>query len=765
MAQNYINFSKKIHMSPARLLMTASVFALIAPEVALSQVQLEEVVVTAQKRNQSLQDVGITMSAFTRSDLSELNVGDTQEIAANIANVQVNYGFGQNAFNIRGMGINEFSANLDSPVAVHLDEVYMSKNFMTSLILFDIERVEALKGPQGTLFGRNTTGGSINFYTRRPTEELEAGVTVGYGNYKTFKGEAYVSGSIGDGVAARLSGMVEDQSDGYYQNSTLNTDEGRAKKYALRGQLQWTGDTTNILGSFHYGKDNSELAPYEGIGIFTPESFAAGAPEFCAAYLDGSVTGSTANCIRGTDGSNPGDDDPYTSQGNIIHKANNTSIGGVVRIEHDFENMALTSITAVEYFERDQVESSDGTPGGIINVNWYQKITQYSQELRLTSSGDGMWNYIVGAYYEHDDYTNADYLSVAGGLAPGFFTSFEQDVDAIAVFFHNDIAVSDNISIIAGARYTWEKTTIDGGTFIGTGFESDGPIDRPDTILFASAISDDIDSGNSRKDEDVSFKLGIEWHPEMSGNTFDDMLVYASVSTGFRSGGFNAAFAGSQDAFTTLDPENIIAYETGFKSTLAGNTMQINGAVFRYDFRDGHINVDSETAPVPITINAANIETWGAEFDIHWLPAEGFDIKAGLGWLDSEIKSDISSGGTSLKGFSPVNAPEWSFNSQVRYEFSVSDDFMMSVAGNVSWRDEQYLESVNAPSNLEDSYWLVGARATLFSEDDSWSVAVWGKNLTNTEYRSYVNDLPGFGWLLNIYGPPRTYGVTASFNF
>jgi len=726
--------------------------------------QLEEVVVTAQKRSQSEQDVGITMAAFSENDLKMTNTFNTEDVAALVPNIQVNYGFGQVAFNIRGLGINEFSANLDSPVAVHVDEIYLSKNFMNNLVLFDVERVEALKGPQGTLFGRNTTGGSVNFYTRKPTEEFEAGMTVGYGNYEQFQAEAYISGPITDSVSGRISAMVRDQGEGFYENLTLGVDEGTVERFAIRGQLQWTGTNTDALLSFHYGEDESELPPYEGVGIFTPDSFAAGAPVFCQDYLDGTVTGASPNCIRGTDGLNPGDDDPFTSNGNAIHQSNNTSIGGSIRINHDFGNMTLTSISAIEHYERDLNEVSDGSPSGVISVFWFQDITQYSQELRLASNGGSRFNYVAGLYYQHDDFRNDDYLAVAGGLAPGFYTNFDQEIDAFAAFVHTDYAITDSLSLIAGLRYTHEDISIDGGTDIGTGTVQDGLITRPADILLRAADSALIPEGNSRSDQDLAFKVGLEYRPDITSDHLDDLLAYAHVSSAFRSGGFNAAFAGSQDAFTSLGPEEIYAYEAGFKTTWLDRRLQINGAAFYYDFRDGFINVDSDTAPIPITINAAGIDTYGAELDIRWLPAEGLDLQAGLGWLDAEIVSDITSAGTNLRGFSPVNSPEWSFNAAANYEFSIGDGLVMALNMSANWRDEQYLEAINAPANLEQSYWLVNARASVFS-DEGWSLAFWANNLTNSEYRTYVNDLPGFGWLLNLYGPPRTYGLTFSYDF
>lgn len=759
------NTPNKASRPDAGLTTMVSVIALLFPLMAQADEQIEEIMVTAQKRAQSLQDVGITMSALTGDDLKNLNVSEVQSVAANVPNVQVNYGFGQNAFNIRGMGMNEFAANLDSPVAVHLDEVYISKNFMTTLMLFDIDRVEALKGPQGTLFGRNTTGGSINFFTKRPTDELHAGTTIGYGNYNTFRGEAFVSGPLADKLSGRLSAFVEDQGKGFYHNLTRGDTEGRSKKFALRAQLAWHNEATHILGSFHYGKDKSEMPPYEGVGVFTPASLAAGQPAFCAEYLNGTVNGGTANCVRGIDGINPGDNNPYTSNGNLLHKADNTSTGGMLRIEHDLESATLTAITGYEHFDRAQQEDSDGSPYRTIEVYWNQKINQFTQEVRLTSTGDGIWNYVLGGFYEHDSLKNGDYLSVAAGAAPGYFTSYGQKVDAASLFFHNSVRVADHLSLVAGTRYTWEKTKIDGGTSAGVGLASVGGVMQPTTILVDLATSGAIPSGNSRKDEDVSFKVGVEWKPQISNDKLDNLLLYANVSTGFRSGGYNAAFAGSQDAFTSLSPERITAYEAGFKATLAKRSLQLDGAIFRYDFKDGFVNVDSSTAPVPITINAANIKTLGAEFDLHWRPVEGLDLKAGVGLLDAKIKSNISSGGISLLNFSPVNSPKWTFNGQARYEIPVTSDWRFAVSGDVSGRGKQYLETVNAPSNLEHTYWIVNARATLFSVNDHWSVAVWGKNLTKTVYRSYVNDLPTFGWLLNIYGSPRTYGITTSVNF
>lgn len=675
-----------------------------------------------------------------------------------VPNVQANYGAGQVAFNVRGIGTNEFSANLDSPVALNVDEIYLSKTFMSGLLLFDIDRVEALKGPQGTLFGRNATGGAINFFTRRPTAELSAGATVSFDNYETFRSEAYVSGPLSDSLSARVSGMVVDQGKGWYRNTTLIRREAAEKKWALRGQLQFKGEATTVLLGVTGGQQTGSLNPYEGVGVFTPASLAAGTPVFCAEYLAGQANGATANCRRGTDGGYPGDTDPYTSMNNQVHNVRNKSFGASMRIEHDLGEATLTSVTGYQTFTRDQNEDSDGTPIDVIDVEYYNKIKQFNQEIWLSSNGSGRWNYVAGLYYENDNYRNGDYLVIAGGLAAGLWSPFTQKSDAIAAFFHNNVELTSTLSLTAGVRYSWEKIAFDGGTYAGTGVSTG--IEQPTTVVAPLAIAT-----KSRSDNDANFKLGIEWRPQVDGGTFDKLMIYANVSTGFRSGSYNAEFVTSPVTLTSLAPEKITAYELGFKSTLASRTMQLNGSLFHYDFRDGFINVDSPSSPVPITINAARISTWGAELDWIWQPMRDFNLGLSGGWLNSRMTGDITSAGQSLNGNRPVQSPRWTFNGQFSWTPRVSDALKLIVAGDASWRSSQYFEANNSPSSLEPGYWLVNGRIGFGDADDKWSVTAFAKNLTKSQYRTYVNDLPAFGWLLNIYGAPRTYGVSANFKF
>ncbi|MBC2652378.1 TonB-dependent receptor [Novosphingobium flavum] len=638
----------------AGLVSTAQAQEAGAGEAASGTIQ--EITVTAQKRKQSVQDVGITLSVVSGDSLVRSGANSVTDLTNVVPNLQANYGAGQVAFNVRGIGTNEFSANLDSPVAINVDEGYLAKTFMSGLLLFDIDRVEVLKGPQGTLFGRNATGGAVNFFTRRPTSQFSAGGTLSYDNYRTVRAEGYLSGPLSDTLSARVSGMVVDQGRGTYRNLTLGRREGFEKKWALRGQLQWESGPDMALLTVFGGQQNGELQPYEGVGIITPASFAAGAPAFCAPYLAGRATGASSGCVRGTDGRFPGDNDPFTSNNNRPHTVRNRSLGATLRYEHDFGNATLTSLTSYQSFTRRQHEDSDGSPVDTIDVEYFNRIRQFNTELRLNSKGESRWNYVLGLYYQRDAYRNGDYLTIARGAAPGFYSPFDQTSNALAAFFHNDVQLTDHLSLTAGVRYSWEKVAIKGGTFAGTGLGGD-PL-APTTIVATLAKAD-----TSRTDDDANFKLGIEWKPDVSG-MFDKLMVYANVSTGFRSGSYNAEFTATQSALTSLAPEKITAYEAGFKSLLAHRTMQLNGAVFHYDFRDGFINVDSATSPVPITINAAGINTWGAELDWQWRPVSDLSLGLVLGWLDSRINSNITSGGANLNGARTVQSPRWTFTAQ-----------------------------------------------------------------------------------------------------
>lgn len=719
---------------------------------------ISEIVVTAQKRSQSVQDVGITMSALSADALAQANVTDVTDIVGLVPSVQANYGAGQVAFNVRGIGTNDFAGNLDSPIAVNLDEVYQSKTFMTGLLLFDVDRLELLKGPQGTLFGRNATGGTVNFYTRRPLDTFGAGVTASYDSYQTVRTEAFVTGPLGQAVSARLSGMFVDQGQGFYRNITRSGRDANEKKWAIRGQLQFDNGTTFALLTVGAGEQTGTLQPYEGVGVFTPASLAAGSPVPCAAYLAGRATGGDPNCVRGTDGRSPGDNNPFTSNNNTPHEVNNRSFEARLRIEHDLGFATLTSLTGYQYFWRRQNEDADGGPTDTIDLFYNQKIRQLTQELRLSSAGQSRWNYVAGLYMERDWFDNADYAETARGAAAGIFSPFQQNTTAFAAFANSDYAVTDTLSLVQGVRYSREYIRFNGGTVLALGAIGYPP--RPTTTLAQLSFAD-----TSRTDDDATFKAGVEWRPALASDVIDKLLIYGSLSTGFRSGGYSATFATVQSSLTSLAPEKITAYEAGFKSTLANRKLQVNAAAFHYQFTDGYISVDVPNSLVPITVNAAKISSYGVEADVQWRPVRAIELAVGGSWLDSKLGGDITQGGVSLSGNRTVQSPHWTIAARGSLTQPISDTVQAVLAVNSSYRSAQFFETNNSPNSREPGYWLVDANLRIEGDDGRWSIGAFVKNLTKTTYRTYVNDLPGFGFIINIYGNPRVFGLSGSVKF
>lgn len=453
---------------------------------------IDEIMVTAQKREQSLQDVGISISAFGEEAIDKLGLGDMEQLAAAIPNLQAtDAAAGLPSFRIRGIGLNEFQAGFDSPVGIHLDEVFLSKPFLASMGFFDVQRVEALKGPQGTVFGRNTTGGAVNYYSKRPTEEFEAGVKASYGRYDRIETEGHISGPLSDNLLGRISVQAIDQSDGPYKNLFNGDHLGEQEQYQVRGQLNWTLEDTDILVSAHYGKKESELTPYDNLFQSVP----GGAPD----------TAPTTNPIA-----------RYTVNQDYFPTTDSEAAGLSLRIEHDLGFGTLTSLTGYETFERDNREDSDNTPIATINIDWYSDINQFTQELRL--SGDKSdWNYLVGLYYERDELETVERANASDLIGLQLGADHDIETDSFAIFTNHEYAVNDKLSLILGARYTKEKNEIDGDSFaalpsaVASGIEDRIALaDRFDIPGFGA---DPADINQDRTDEDFNVKLGVPPDP------------------------------------------------------------------------------------------------------------------------------------------------------------------------------------------------------------------------------------------------------------
>ena len=732
----------------------------LAQETANADMVDGEIVVTAQKRAQSVRDIGINITAFGEDELRRSQATDVGALASQLTNVVATTSVNLPAFTVRGIGLNEFASNFDSPVAIHVDEVYKSKPFMATVPFFDIQRVEALKGPQGTLFGRNTTGGSVNYYTVEPQFDTSGAMNFNFDNHGRGRIDGFFNHALSEDVAVRGSFLVAQGSGGPYHNLLTGKDHGAPNQLVGRLQLKWQGVNTSLRLLGYAFRDKSELTPYKSPGIFNPDG------SLCPQVFTGEIRKNRTACLKYgpfVPGPNPlglretqsirelSADNPQA--------ANNTAYGGYARLEHKFGDVTFTSITAFDYFERDQTDDPDNSPYVTANQNYYDRINQFSQELRLFAKL-GRLNLLVGGFYEHDSITDATSANLAQNaliglppFAPRLAAAFKQKVRSIAGFTNTEYALTDTISLIAGLRYTSDRTSIDAQTYVG----ADDPTGRSHVVSPVIPVDVLVDR---RTDNTTSFRAGVNWKPS------SDQLFYASISRGFRSGGYSIPFGG---VITSFDPERLTAYEIGSKSRLLDRKLDLNVSAFYYDYKDLQTNVDDPSSPlVPITRNIGGSRTYGVEADLAFRPEPTFLIKLGGAYLDSRFRNTNAvittyAGPIPLNGKRPVNNPKWSGQGMVQKSFEMGNGLELIANTDFRYVGDRFLEATGQIFDRAPSYWVQNARLTLASKEGGWEVAAWGKNIWNKEYLTYINNVSFFR--LEIYGEPVSYGLSASFKF
>ncbi|MCY3751809.1 MAG: TonB-dependent receptor plug domain-containing protein, partial [Gammaproteobacteria bacterium] len=384
---------------------------------------LEEIIVTAQKREQSVQDVGLTVAAFTDEQYRELTRGTLDGLAAQVSNLQA---YANNTFlesvHIRGIGLNEFQGQFDSPVATHFDEVYIAKPWMKARRNYDIGRVEVLKGPQGTLFGRNTTGGSVNYYTKAPVDEFEAELEAAIDEHERYRVTGMINSPLSDQLSGRFSFNTELGNGGPQKNLFSGDEHGRPDILDFRGQLLWSGEKLTVRALVHGGTNKSDSTAWKGPGIFN-----LGAPGLCPQLFTGEVSKSPSSCPKTAgfailNGFPQGEFEPegiHTINQNKPPTGDDTFYGGYLRWDYEIGNATLTSITAYEYYERIHTDDSQADMFNSTSTHYYNEMNQVSQELRLAGFLSERWRYILGFFYENDDLDQVDGSDLSQQQVPG----------------------------------------------------------------------------------------------------------------------------------------------------------------------------------------------------------------------------------------------------------------------------------------------------------------------------------------------------------
>ena len=736
--------------------------AILVPSAALAHQaaeppELAEIVVTAQKREERLIDVGINVSTLSDRRIAEARIAQIENIAAELPNVDIKEQVpgAIPVVTVRGIGLDDFSATNSPSTGVYVDEVFLASTALMSSELYDLERIELLKGPQGTLYGRNSTAGALNIITAKPDDEFAASLMAGYGNYEAFEAEGFVNLPVSETFTLRLSARTVQQGEGYWE-SRLLPDESIGERDIITGRLQaaWSpSDSIDVNLKVEGLRSNSELGQGEFFGTIDPATFGT-----CAPIIAGRVDNSRCTDFFGytdTDG------DPFTGDWPRDAFYDIDSWDATLRVNVERGAVTLTSVSGYRWQDRGFDIDSDATPARQVDFLQNDKIEQFSQELRLAGSS-GLADWIAGAFYSHDKvevFTPGNHLDLFGTQT---VINADQKTDAAALFANVDWRLTDRLTLVTGLRYTWEERSYVGGTTdlnplgasllcIPAGLCAPG-VPGPVPLTF---LDDEI------SDENLTGKLALEFEPT------ERSLLYASISRGVKSGGFFSGITTSNLALEPYSPEKLTAYEIGGKAELFGRRMLINASLFYYDYDDvqSFVRAESDLIPVQRLGNIDNAKVKGLDLDVTWLPIEGLNLFAGLGLLDTELGSFATTAGVEPKGNKLPNAPDVTFTGRARYEWTLGTSLRASIQGGARYSDSVFKDAINDPVIRSGSYWLFDARAAIGTEDGRWEVALWGRNLSDEQHVVQGLNAGTLGFGNRTFNAPRTYGATVTVRF
>ena len=701
---------------------------------------LEEIVVTAQRRVESAQNVGIAMSVLSGQSLAEKSISYINDLQNAVPSLQVEPAFGssQPQFRLRGVGFIDYTSNNTAPVGVSLDGVAFALPIQTQGQLFDIDRVEVLRGPQGTLYGRNTTGGEINFISNRPTADPHAGFSLEYGSHNEFNAEGFVSGSIAEGLMGRLA-VATEQGGAWQRNRVTGQMLGDKDKVAVRGQLQWDPvEAVDFRLGVHGAQDKSDEQGLYLLQPYTPGSGPPVIPADTSRYVTGwglnptfaKLIGISANSKPGLDNSNDGVD---------------------LTANIDFGGAKLTSITAYNKLIRREYADWDATQFDDSDEYLNSDLDVFSQELRLAGSG-GPFGWVAGIFYSHEDLRENFYSDLTDRLGGIAVTTYEQVANSLGVFAQGNYQITDTLKATLGVREDHESRELIG---LNTAFLPGVP------SLTGGALGGSITSNLP------SGKAELDYKPVAS------TLLYASISRGVKSGGFTAHNTVTAPAADPFEPEKLTAYEIGVKSDVT-RTLRVDSSVFYYRYKDqqilGKVFDDASQSFIGRFVNA-NSRISGGEVDLEWRPLAGILITQYAGFAEGYYTSKLldvplnpALPPVDYNG-RPESFPKWSYGGDVSCTWNLGA-FSVTAESNYSFHDT-YSQFFLLGSNdfTIPKYWLANANLSLApASGGPWTVSLWGRNIFDKSYDLTRNFfLPTSE--VAAAGEPTTIGIRLTYKY
>ena len=766
---------------------------------------LEEVLVTASRKVENLQEVAMSVSAFTSDFFQDTGVNQLTDLEQYTPNLKITASTDSRTTSIRIRGIGSVGSNsgIDPSVGVFIDGVYQGRAGMSISDLVDVQRVEVLRGPQGTLYGKNTAAGAISVITTLPGPDFESMVEASYDSNEKLELRGMVNVPFGDsGNAMRLSGFTID-GDHLYKNTFTGEGLNDAKKYGARARFLFDmeGETStdgfgDLILTLDYTKEDTDccaiaVSEYDGLSTLntpTTNNPSAALQQELGLNAQGDAI-LQYWAFEDTEGFPPPKADPFSDDYwfNDTPK-NEVEVGGIaVEWIRDLESgSSITFLNAWRHYESDSSFDGDFTAYEGVGATTDVELDQYSSELRLTSGGGETFDYQGGLYAYYSEFDSVgtftqeealvDNIRVVGDLSLGFFFpdgSINYDTNlytttSYAAFGQVIWNVTDDFSATWGLRYTYEKKEREGSQITEPSFFLDIP----------PVAGPDIFYDDKRSDSDISPALNLRYFFN------PDVMGYASVSRGFKSGGYNQRreVTGSNGEF---DEEIATNYELGWKSAWGNRRLQFNGTFFYVDYAD----FQSETfnGATLLVTNAGDLESYGTELELIFIPVADMTLGTAIGYTKAEYGSfdngqctveqaffnyyvtEAAQGGSpgtasgcnqDLAGEPLDNSPEWTVSSFMQYDMALGTTLVGVLRLEHSYVDSYYLDQDLDPNLKNDSVNLVNLRLTLSNESRDWEAIVWGRNMLDEEYYSFGIDIPTFGGYAGVTAPQATYGVT-----
>jgi iron complex outermembrane receptor protein len=763
----------------AALLTGAAAGALLAtpvraaePAAPVATEEVETILVTAQRREQRLQDVGIAVSVVGAQQIAQMGLRDSTDLVRSVPSLKMNeYTPSAVVFNIRGVSQNDFGDAQEPPVAVYQDDSYASSFISSGFPMFDLARVEVLRGPQGTLFGRNATGGAVQFISNKPTKDFSAYVTAGYGSYDTANAEGAISGPITDNLQMRLSGMVVD-GDGYLKSVFPGVNSrGAEHHWALRNILTWQPtDRVDVELNVRFARNPHERSA----GMYSWEAAYPNA-EGQGTYLPGTMV----NPLLGDPTAPPG-----TDLGGYRNDAISVPRGGkpwrVAALGPSFTDRSLfstnlkvdfpvgpfqvTSITDVQTNQKDYQEDASASPNNVVGFRQGADVQQYSQEVRA-SAAFGAHELVLGAFgMSIDGAYTASYFFPIYPFIPD--VNFSEKTKSYAIFAQDEWTLPHNLKAIFGARYWHDNRTVSYSAVDNTGevirFNTREVVAINGSTGLPALAGVTLKPSDADKDfSDYSVRAQLDYKPS------DDLLVYASFNRGTKSGGFTLSTSTPTAGFESFflngipyKPEVLNAFEVGVKATLPLRTT-LNLTGFHYDYKN--YQAFTQYGLVQTVVNRDATED-GFEAELLTHPVRGLTLQANASVLDNVVK-DVSLPNGDVRDRKLPQAPKFSGQGLVRYDLPLAPGDL-SLQADVQYTGKFCFSVLCSPVEREGAHTVYNARIGFSPKNKPWEASLFINNITSEIYRVYTFDVSAYtGQIPSVYARPRSGGVSVTYRF